>query len=300
MQKSQITHLFCWVPALWSAAKSQTRNGAGPADPGAKSAELRSEVSKLYGRVATEPNGEFHFHRGAAYASTLLRYDPAALAAIPRLSTDSFAGVGNPHAIDPIRPGEVVLDVGSGSGTDLLLAAHQVGTNGRAIGVEMTDEMFQRCQASIAQSGLSQVEVRRGDAENLPVDDASVDTVISNGVLNLVPDKERALREIYRVLRPGGRLLLSDIALTSGLSRLLRSSVDLWALCVGGALREEEVAGLVEGVGFQQVRTTDRFDCIRGTSSEFLARRLGVHGMNLYARKPQSIDSPSETPLLTT
>ena len=296
MQRSQISHMFCWVPALWSAARSQIRKGARLSDtlPEDKVTELRSEVAKLYARVATEPDGKFHFHRGSEYASTLLNYDRSALAAIPRLSTESFAGVGNPHAVAPIRRGEVVLDVGSGSGTDLLLAAHQVGAGGRAIGIEMTDEMLQRCQASIAESGLRQVEVRRGDAENLPVDDGSIDTVISNGVLNLVPNKERAVREIYRVLRPGGRLLLSDIALTSGLGRLLRSSVDLWALCVGGALREEEVVGLVTGVGFRQVRTTECFDCIRGTSSEFLARRLGVHGMNLYAQKPESNDDPSK------
>jgi len=273
-----------------SAARSRARRivGSERSDAGEADA-ITAAVRNLYSRVATDPDGEFHFHRGAEYARTLLAYDAAGLAGLPSLSTDSFAGVGNPLAISPIQEGETVLDVGSGSGTDLLLAAHQVGPTGRAIGIEMTTNMANRCQASIAASGLTWVEVLVGQAESLPVEDASVDTVISNGVLNLVPDKSRALREIFRVLRPGGQLLLSDIALTSRLGRFLSSSVDLWALCVGGAVTEEDVVKSVCEVGFLDVRSTDRYDCIRGTSSEFLARRLGVYGMNLYARKPTAV-----------
>lgn len=267
------SHLFCWAPAAWSAVTRRSPDED----------QLRAETARLYARVATEPGGDFHFHRGPEYAATRLGYDPALLATLPAGATASFAGVGNPHAIDALKPGETVLDIGSGSGTDLLIAARAVGSGGRAIGVEMTPEMRERCTAAITGTNA---EVLAGDAENLPVDDASIDTVISNGVLNLVPDKPRALAEIHRVLRPGGRLMLGDIALTSSLGRYLKSSVDLWALCVGGAIRERDTLALVTAAGFENARITQRFDCITGTSSETLARMLGVHGINLYATKP--------------
>lgn len=189
---------------------------------------LRSEVGKLYARVATDPDGKFHFHRGAEYAVTKLLYDRAELAEIPASSTETFAGAANPHLIEPLRSGEAVLDVGCGSGTDLLLAMRRVGPSGRGIGVDMTEEMMDRCRASISELALDNVELRRGDAENLPLDDATVDVVISNGVLNLVPDKERAFREIYRVLRPSGRLLLGDIVIRSAIPSAMACNIDLW------------------------------------------------------------------------
>lgn len=289
MKLSSVSHLFCWVPALRpvQGVRSLVRTAMSntPFNDG-DALRLRLEVEKLYRRVATNPGGEFHFHRGAEYAANLLGYDRAALAALPQTSTASFAGVGNPHVIAPLRVGEIVLDVGSGAGTDLLLAARSVGASGRAIGVDMTEAMVQRCQTAIVESGLDNVEIKRGDAENLPLDDATVDVVISNGVLNLVPNKERAFQEIYRVLRPGGRFLLGDIVLSSGLGRLMRCSIDLWTLCVGGALQEEELVALVTHVGFEQVRVTQHFDCIQGTAGETIAHWLGVSGMNLYAMKP--------------
>ncbi|MBI2862189.1 MAG: methyltransferase domain-containing protein [Chloroflexi bacterium] len=190
---------------------------------------LRQEVSKIYSRVAKDPGGEFHFHRGAAYAAEFLGYDPQELAALPADCTASFAGIGNPHVIERIREGEIVLDLGCGAGMDLLLAARRSGATGKAIGVDMTEEMVQRARSSAAAAGLGQVEVRRGDATLLPVEDQSVDVVISNGVLNLVPEKERAFSEILRVLHPGGRLQLADIALDMELSEEVRRNTDLWA-----------------------------------------------------------------------
>lgn len=189
---------------------------------------LRTEVRSMYARVATDPDGDFHFHRGPQYAAEFLGYDPAELAALPREATASFAGVGNPHRIDAIRPGETVLDIGSGAGTDLLLAARRVGPEGKAIGVDMTEAMRERAQGATRAAGMSNVEVRSGDAEALPVEDAGVDVVISNGVLNLTPDKEKAFSEIVRVLRPGGRLLLADIVVDGELSDEIRSDIDLW------------------------------------------------------------------------
>ncbi len=189
---------------------------------------LRAEVSKIYSRVATEPGGDFHFHRGPAYAAEFLGYDAEELAALPHDCTASFAGIANPHAIAPVQAGETVLDVGCGAGMDLLLAARRVGPSGRAIGVDMTEAMRDRALASAADAGLRNVEVRRADVTALPFPDAAVDVVISNGVLNLVPEKEKAFAEIVRVLRPGGRLQLADIVLDAALGEDARRNIDLW------------------------------------------------------------------------
>ena len=191
-------------------------------------AVLRSEISSIYGRVANEPYGEFHFHRGPAYAVEFLGYDAGELASLPPDCTASFAGIGNPLAIGPIHPGETVLDVGCGAGMDLLLAAKRTGPEGHAIGVDMTEPMIERARKSAAEAGLHHVEVRQGDATALPVEDASIDLVSSNGVLNLVPEKERGFGEIVRVLRPGGRLHLADIALNVELPEDARRNIDLW------------------------------------------------------------------------
>lgn len=189
---------------------------------------LRAEISTIYARVADEPGGDFHFHRGPGYAADLLGYDAAELATLPGESTAAFAGVANPLAIAALIPGETVVDIGSGAGMDIMLAARRVGPTGRAIGVDMTPAMIERARASARAAGLDQVEIRQGDAQALPLDDASVDVVISNGVLNLTTDKLEAFGEIWRVLRPGGRLQLGDIVVESELSEGIRRDVDLW------------------------------------------------------------------------
>lgn len=189
---------------------------------------LRSEVSTIYSRVATDPQGNFHFHRGPVYAAGMLGYDALELTALPRDCTSSFAGIANPHAIAPILAGETVLDIGCGAGMDLLLAARRTGPTGRAIGIDMTEAMCDRALDSAATAGLRNVEVRRADATALPFSDASIDVVISNGVLNLVPEKDKAFNEIGRVLRCGGRLQLADIVLDAELDEDARSNIDLW------------------------------------------------------------------------
>src|SRR5947199_7845722 len=142
----------------------------------------------MYSRVATSPNGEFHFHRGPHYAATMLGYDSTELAALTADVTSSFAGVGNPHAIGRIPAGATVVDIGCGAGTDLLLAARRAGPRGRAIGVDMTEGMRDRARRGAAACGLTQVDVREGEATALPVDAGTIDVVISNGVLNLVAE----------------------------------------------------------------------------------------------------------------
>ncbi|MEK6608136.1 MAG: methyltransferase domain-containing protein [Myxococcota bacterium] len=190
--------------------------------------KLRAEIQSIYAQVAADPSGEFHFHRGPDYAAELLGYDAKALATLPAQSTASFAGVANPHRMGPIGEGAVVLDIGCGAGMDLLLAARSVGPSGRAIGVDMTEAMAERARASAKAAGLGNVEVRLGDAATLPLEDGCVDVVISNGVLNLTPDKSVAYGEVFRVLRPGGRFLYADIVVASELSESVRRDVELW------------------------------------------------------------------------
>ncbi len=189
---------------------------------------LRDEIQSIYARVASDPTGEFHFHRGPGYAAELLGYDDASLARLPEQSTASFAGVANPHRMGPIGDGARVVDIGCGAGMDLLLAAQSVGPRGRAIGVDMTEAMAGRAGAAARAAGLPNVEVRVGDAMSLPLEDGSVDVVISNGVLNLTPDKLVAYGEVFRVLRPGGRFLYGDIAVGAELSEGIRRDIDLW------------------------------------------------------------------------
>lgn len=189
---------------------------------------LRREISAMYARVATAPEGAFHFHRGPAYAAGMLGYDPGELERLPAQVTARFAGVGNPHAIAPLPTGAAVVDVGCGGGMDLLLAAVHVGPSGRAIGVDMTAEMREQAAAGAKACGLANVEVRDGDATQLPVDDGSVDVLISNGVVNLVPRKDRAIAEIARVVKPGGRVQMADIVIGEELPDSALRDIDLW------------------------------------------------------------------------
>ena len=191
-------------------------------------ASLRAEVQTMYSRVATSPDGEFHFHRGSQYAATTLGYDPTELGTLPSEVTSSFAGVGNPHAIDRVEEGAIVVDIGCGAGTDLLLAGRRTGHRGLAIGVDMTEAMRHRAIQGAVTCGLQHVLVRHGDATTLPIDDRSIDVVISNGVLNLVPEKERAVSEIARVLKPGGRIQIADIAIGEVLPVSALRDIDLW------------------------------------------------------------------------
>ncbi|MGD8395087.1 MAG: methyltransferase domain-containing protein [Candidatus Eiseniibacteriota bacterium] len=191
---------------------------------------LREEIATTYDRVARQPDDRFHFNIGLDYACELLRYRRDELESLPAMAPARFAGLGNPHRIGDIAPGETVLDVGSGGGMDLLLAARRVGPRGRAIGVDPTPAMRERALEAAALDGVAdRVEVRDGTAESLPVGDGEVDVVISNGVLNLSHDKRRAFEEIRRVLRPGGRLYLADVVLQEALRLESQSDIELWA-----------------------------------------------------------------------
>jgi SAM-dependent methyltransferase len=252
-------------------------------------ASLRDAIQATYERVARDPSGAFHFHRGHAYAVERLGYDAAELAELPREATDRFAGVGNPTSLGPIELGETVLDHACGAGVDLLLAARRVGPFGRAIGVDITAGMRAVAERAVSEAGLDdRVEIRSGSYEHLPVESESVDVVISNGVVNLSPDKRRVFAEVWRVLKPGGRLYLADVVVARELRLETRQRPELWAACIAGALPESELVTLSIEEGFVEARLGARFDCFEGTSAEqVVSRDLQVQGRNLFARKPR-------------
>lgn len=190
-------------------------------------AELRLEVQAKYAAVALKPQATFHFHTGRVVAERC-RYDMEAFDALPDVAIESFAGVGNPFELRTLEPGENVVDLGSGAGTDSFLAAHAVGETGRVIGVDMTAEMLEKATASIAAVGTPNVEFRHGYLEALPVDDGWADVVISNGVINLCPDKTIAFEEALRVLKPGGTIQFADIANANDVPESARREIDLW------------------------------------------------------------------------
>ena len=191
---------------------------------------LRREVSAVYRDVALDPAKIQHFHTGPAYAVNQLGYDAVSLSTLPESCTASFAGVGNPHRIGAYRMGQIVLDVGCGAGTDLLLAAREVSPTGMAIGVDMTPAMRDRARTHARAAGLDRVvDIRPGLAEDLPVADERIDVVISNGVINLATDKAAAYSEIFRVLKPGGELRIADVIIQIELNEHERSDVGLWA-----------------------------------------------------------------------
>jgi SAM-dependent methyltransferase len=244
----------------------------------------------VYTRVAADPTCDFHFHRGLEYAVERLGYDPTELATLPRISTERFAGVGNPLAMAPPTFGETVLDHACGAAMDLLLAARRVGSTGRAIGVDMTQAMREQAVQAAVLAGVSdRTRILAGLLEELPLDDASVDVVISNGVLNLSPDKRRALREIVRVLRPGGRLLLADVVVQRELTLPVRQSPELWAACIGGALPEPELLELVSQAGLCNGRIEARFQSFAGSSAEAkVSTDLELSAVNFSAKKPRA------------
>ena len=189
---------------------------------------LKDEVRRTYASVAEDPSGEFHFHRGPRYAAERLGYDVFELKSLPDTATAAFAGVGNPFDIGPIEVGATVIDIGSGAGMDCLLAGRRVGEKGQVIGFDMTDEMLARARNAATAARVNHVRFEKADVQELPLESDSVDVVISNGVFNLLPDKERLFRELYRVVRPGGRLQFADIVVGIELSDKVRNDIDLW------------------------------------------------------------------------
>ncbi|MCH9053525.1 MAG: methyltransferase domain-containing protein [Proteobacteria bacterium] len=224
-------------------------------------------VKKMYTDVATRPDKEFHFPTGRS-ACLFVGYPAGELDAIPETAVESFAGVGYPHAGGAICKGSVVLDVGSGSGTDSLIVSRRVGPKGKVYGLDMTAAMLDKLRTNIERMGATNVEPLEGNAEEIPLLDDTVDVVTSNGVLNLVPDKAKAFAEIFRVLRPGGRVQLADIVVGNPISDECRSNPELWAECVVGASLEDQYIEMFAEAGFEDIEVLRRFDYFSGSSSE--------------------------------
>jgi arsenite methyltransferase len=188
---------------------------------------LREAIREEYAEVASDPEKGFHFHTGRPLAR-MLEYADEWLKDIPESSIEAFAGTGNPFSLGELRPGERVVDLGSGAGIDSLIAAKKVGPEGRVIGVDMTPAMLEKARQAAEEGGLSNVEFREGYAEELPVADGWADVVISNGALNLMPDKAAALQEMARVLGPDGRLQIGDILVQKAVPESAKRKIDLW------------------------------------------------------------------------
>jgi arsenite methyltransferase len=187
---------------------------------------LKSEIKKTYARVSTKPEEDFVFPTGRAWAEDL-GY-PEELAAVPDSAVESFAGVANPFSLGRLQAGERVLDLGSGAGTDSLVASSMVGPQGRVTGIDMTPEMLDKARRSAAEMGTENVEFIESEAEALPFADATFDVVISNGVIDLIPDKDAVFSELYRVLAPGGRIQVADVTIQNPVSEEGRRNIDLW------------------------------------------------------------------------
>lgn len=180
-------------------------------------------------------------------------YDPSQTGLLPEQAIKASLGCGNPTALAELNPGETVLDLGSGGGIDVLLSARRVGPNGKAYGLDMTDDMLALARENQKKSGLENVEFLKGEIENIPLPDSSVDVVISNCVINLSGDKDRVLREAFRVLKPGGRFAVSDVVVRGELPEEIRRSMLLWVGCIAGALSESEYISKLRSAGFQQI-----------------------------------------------
>ena len=204
----------------------QTDGSVMAGDVGFDVGLLKSEIKKTYASVSDEPEREFIFPTGRAWAEDL-GYPPE-LANVPDAAVESFAGVANPWTMGRLAVGERVLDLGSGAGTDSLVAAQMVAEQGRVTGIDMTPEMLAKARGAAATMGVANVEFVEGEAERLPFADSSFDVVVSNGVIDLIPDKDAVFAELYRVLAPGGRMQIADVTIQNPVSEEGRRNIDLW------------------------------------------------------------------------
>ena len=246
--------------------------------------ELEAKVKDMYRHVANEPEGNYHFELGRPLAERL-GYPADVLDRIPKGAIESFAGVGHFFDLAELSEGESVVDLGSGSGMDVFFAALRVGSSGSVVGIDFTVEQLEKARRLAEEAGFSQVELREGRIEKLPVEDAGCDCVISNGVINLAPEKEPVFAEAARVLRPGGRLAIADIVSEQQMKESIVCDADLWASCISGTAQQDAYREAIEGAGL-------RIDAMRDNPYEFISDRArdagvkyGVKSVSLLAIK---------------
>jgi arsenite methyltransferase len=250
-------------------------------------ADLTERVKGMYQEVALHPDHDFHFETGRPLAERL-GYPAADLDRIPSAAIDSFAGVGYFLDLAAVAPGEIVLDLGSGSGTDSFLAALAAGDVGSVIGVDMTAEQLTKAADLAADAGIANVEFREGQIEEPPVEPGSIDCVISNGVINLSPDKAAVFAAAATALRPGGRLAIADIVSARQLPEGVTCDASLWAACIGGAMQRDLYLETIEGAGFEilEVRENERYRFI-SDRADSATSKYGVTSISLLARRPE-------------
>lgn len=249
--------------------------------------ELDAKVQQMYRDVAEHPHASFHFETGRALAERL-GYPADLLDAVPGEALESFAGVGWFFDLADLRPGEDVVDLGAGSGTDSFVAAHLVGPTGSVRGVDFTPEQHRKATRLAEQAGLAgAVEFWERRLEALPFPDASADCVVSNGVINLVADKARVFAEAARVLRPGGRLAIADIVTERHLAAAVTGDTDLWASCIGGAAQTDDYRALVDAAGLE-VRVVRENDYgFLSDQAQGASRTYGVRSVSMLAVRPE-------------
>ena len=240
---------------------------------------IQEFVRAKYGEIA-KTSGSCCGGGSSGYVDPITRelYSTKDKTGIPEAALRASLGCGNPTALAELRPGEVVLDLGSGGGIDVLLSARRVGPTGKAYGLDMTDEMLELARRNQREAGVANVEFLKGTIEHIPLPDASVDVIISNCVINLSTDKDRVLREAYRVLKPGGRFAVSDVVLRRSLPAPVRQSLELWAGCVAGALEETEYHGKLAQAGFRDISITETRGYSRSDLAELGSSCCGVGG----------------------
>jgi arsenite methyltransferase len=251
-------------------------------------AKVLEAVRAMYTQVAAEPEQPFHFPVGRG-ACERLGYAPELLDGVPEGVLQSFAGVGCPFRAGVVRAADTVLDVGSGSGTDALIATRLVGPEGKVYALDMTAAMSQKLRRLAREAGVRNLEVVEGNAEAIPLANASIDLVTSNGVLNLVPDKRRAIREIFRVLKPSGRVQLADIVIRRPVTWDCKADPSLWAECVVGATVDEEYLALFREAGFEDVRVLRDFDYFAlspSAETREVAERFGARAVEIAMTRP--------------
>ncbi len=249
---------------------------------------VTAAVQNLYTQVATRPDGEYHFPLGRE-ALHYVGYPSEEVERLPPAAVESFAGVGYPFVADVIQEGDVVLDIGSGSGTDLLYAFLKVGPRGKVYGLDITPAMLEKARKNAKAMHAHNIEILEGNATEIPLPDASVDVVTSNGVLNLVPDKEAAFKEIIRVLKPGGHLQVADIIVQEDVGAVCGINPQLWADCIGGAAVESEYMRTIADAGFVGTQVLKRIDYFSQSSSDAtkrITRTFGAESVALTARRP--------------